>query len=483
MFKTLRAKIIVSYALIVFLCLFLAGSASVFLFNRYQEGVARRNMRLLAVALVSRVPSLLAQREALPEVARRLRADAKAVGARLLLLDAQGVVIADTASEGELVGQRLELLPPDLDPRTPRRIPIGRHRAPDGQEFLYITVRIPTADRPPLPRPAPHFMALAVPLRDVRGAWRELAPSLIWIGGLALVVSVVVGFFLSRSITRPLEAMTVASEEMAQGRYEQEIAVEGADEVARLARAFNTMAREVARAHRMQRDLVANVSHDLKTPLTAIQGFAQALLDGTAQDEEAYRKSARIISEEAERMSRLIHDLLELARLESGQAAMVKEPMDLLEVLSACAEKFAPRADQEEVSLKLSLPPTLPQIRGDAHRLEQAFTNLLDNAFKYTPAGGSVELAAYQTSEENVEVVVADTGVGIPPEDLPRIFERFYRIDKARTGGQARGRSSGTGLGLAIVKEIVQAHGGRITAASQEGRGSRFTVTLPAQSV
>ena len=475
MFKTLRAKIIASYALIVFLCLFLAGSASVFLFNRYQEVVARRNMRLLAVALVSRVPSLLAQRETLPEVTRRLRVEAQAVGGRLLLLDAEGLVVADTAKEGKWVGQRLRILPSDADLRSLWRTPLGRHRSPDGQEFLYITVEIPTRERLSPSRPVARYLALAIPAREVRRTWRELAPSLMGVGLLALIASVVVGFFLSRSITGPLEAMTVASEEMARGRYEQEIPVEGQDEVARLARAFNAMAREVARAHRMQRDFVANVSHDLKTPLTAIQGFAQALLDGTAGDEEAYRKSARIISEEAERMNRLIRDLLELARLESGQIAMAREPVDLLEVLSSCAETFALQAEQKEISLALRLPPTLPQIQGDAHRLEQAFTNLLDNAFKYTPAGGTVELAAYQTSEGKVEVVVADTGVGIPPEDLPRIFERFYRVDKARTG------AGGTGLGLAIVKEIVQAHGGRITAASQEGRGTRFTVTLPVQ--
>jgi two-component system OmpR family sensor kinase len=474
-FKTLRAKIIASYILIVFLCLFLAGSAAVFLISRYQEVVARRNMRLLAVALVSRVPSILAQREALPEVTQRLQVEAQAVGARLLLLDAEGLVVADTAKEGKWVGQRLKILSSDLDLRSLWRTPLGRYRPPDGQDFIYITVEVPARERASPSLPGPRFIALAIPAREVRAAWRDLAPSLIGIGLLALIVSVVVGFFLSRSITRPLEAMTVASEEMARGRYEQEIPVEGQDEVTRLARAFNTMAREVARAHRMQRDFVANVSHDLKTPLTAIQGFAQALLDGTAGDEEGYRTSARIISEEAERMNRLIRDLLELARLESGQAAMAKEPVDLLEVLSSCAETFTLQAEQKGISLVLRLPPTLPQIQGDAHRLEQAFTNLLDNAFKYTPAGGSVELAAYRTSEEKIEVVVADTGIGIPPEDLPRIFERFYRVDKARAG------TGGTGLGLAIVKEIVQAHGGRITAASQEGRGTRFTVTLPVQ--
>ena len=433
-------------------------------------------MRLLAVALASRMPAILAQRETLPEVTQRLRVEAGAVGARLLLLNAEGLVIADTSKEGEWVGQHLEILPSDPDPRSLWRTPLGRYRSPDGQAFLYITVEVPPREGASPSRPMPRFMALAIPVREVRAAWRDLAPSLIGIGLLALIVSVVVGFFLSRSITRPLEAMTVASEEIARGRYEQEIPVEGKDEVGRLARAFNAMAREVARAHRMQRDFVANVSHDLKTPLTAIQGFAQALLDGTAGDEEAYRTSARIISEEAARMNRLIRDLLELARLESGQAAMAKEPVDLLEVLSSCAETFALQAEQKGVSLVLRLPPTLPRIQGDAHRLAQAFTNLLDNAFKYTSGGGSVELAAYQTSEEKVEVSVTDTGVGIPSEDLPRIFERFYRVDKARAG------TRGTGLGLAIVKEIVQAHGGRITAASQEGHGTRFTVTLPVQS-
>lgn len=300
-----------------------------------------------------------------------------------------------------------------------------------------------------------------------------MAPSLLVVGLAVFAIALAIGGVLARSVSQPVAEMTRAAEAMARGDYEQQIAVQGDDEIARLGRAFNTMAREVNRVHRMQRDFVANVSHDLKTPLTSIQGFAQALLDGTAEAPEDRRRAAQIIYEEAERMRRLVHTLLELAKLESGQSPLADEPVDLAPLLQDAVRHAIPRAEAKQIELRVRVPETLPIVRGDRARLAQVFDNLLDNALTYTPPGGTVELSAALTSEGTLEVVVADTGEGIPPEDLPRIFERFYRADKARAG------EGSTGLGLAIVKEIVTAHGGHVAAASQPGHGTRFTVTLP----
>jgi signal transduction histidine kinase len=267
--------------------------------------------------------------------------------------------------------------------------------------------------------------------------------------------------------------MGEAATELAQGRRPGEIDVKGQDETAQLARQFNSMAGEVVRSREAQRDFLANVSHDLKTPLTSIQGFSQAIIDGTASNPQEVRNSAHIILQEAERMDRLVGDLLDLARMDSSQTPVAREQTGLLNLLQRSGDKFARRAKEEDKTFQLNLPPSLPLLLGDPQWLERAFTNLLDNAVKYTPTGGTVSLAARETGAGAVEVLISDTGPGIPPEDQPRVFERFYRVDKSRAGAE------GIGLGLAIVKEIVEAHGGEVSLSSQLGQGSRFAVRLP----
>lgn len=313
---------------------------------------------------------------------------------------------------------------------------------------------------------------LVVPVRDVQPPWRELATPLIASGAIALVVSTIVAFFLSNSITRPLAAITRATEAMARGDYQQSIPVAGEDEIALLATGFNRMARAVEQARQSQRDFLANVSHDLRTPLTSIRGFAQAILDGQVSDTAGYIHAATIIQEEAGRMSDLVEELLDLARLEAGNVKMARERLDLTALVRSSIEARTPQAAAAGVTLRAE-GADVPAVMGDEGRLKQVFDNLLDNAIKYTPLGGMVTVSIRQDGKW-VAVAVADTGRGIPKEDLPRIFERFYRADKSR------GETVGAGLGLAIAKEIVSAHGGRITVESEEGQGSVFTVFLPA---
>jgi signal transduction histidine kinase len=268
----------------------------------------------------------------------------------------------------------------------------------------------------------------------------------------------------------------------------------GHDEIGRLAQSFNTMAAQVQSARQMEKDFVANVSHELKTPLTSIQGFAQAILDGTAQDGESARRAAHTIFDEAARMARLVGDLLTLARFESGQLPMARETLDLNDLLPRWVNRFQARVTAAGGTITTVFDP-LPEIIGDAGRLEQVVANLVDNALKYNRPGGAVTVTAKSNAivsatkssilawrrvaapppQQWVTISVADSGEGIPPEDLPRLFERFYRGDKARVAG-------GTGLGLAIAQEIITAHGGTINVASEAGRGSTFTIRLPAQT-
>ena len=239
-------------------------------------------------------------------------------------------------------------------------------------------------------------------------------------------------------------------------------------------RAFNSMAARVQASQKSQREFVANVSHEMKTPLTAIQGFAQALLDGTAETKEAQQKAAQVIYSESERMHRMVLDLLDLAKLDAGTADMKMSPVNMRVLLNSIAEKFAPQSKRAGVKIVTDIPADLPPLIADGDRMAQVFTNLVDNALKFTPQGGAITLRAFMDMDM-MNISVTDTGAGISQENLPHIFERFYQADPARRGGEAHS----AGLGLAIVHEIVAAHGGRISVQSRKGAGTTMEVILP----
>lgn len=297
---------------------------------------------------------------------------------------------------------------------------------------------------------------------------------LVYAGALAMLLAVILAAIIARSVARPLGTMASAAEAIARGEYDQRVPQNGPDEVQRVAGSFNSMAAQVNATQQAQRDFVANVSHDLKTPLTAITGWSQALLDGAADAPDERRRAAETIHNEANRMARLVNELLDLARLESGQLQMTMRRVDLNEILADVQRGQLPRARAKSIELELD-PANEAVVMGDPDRLTQIFTNLADNALAYTPSGGTVRLTARQ-SDNWVEGIVTDTGPGIPEEELPRVFERFYRLEKSRARG---GDGRGSGLGLAIVHELVTAHGGRISVSSEIGRGTAFVVRFP----
>jgi len=230
---------------------------------------------------------------------------------------------------------------------------------------------------------------------------------------------------------------------------------------------------EVRRLERVRRDFVANVSHEFKTPLTAIRGFAETLLSGALEDADHRARFVEIIREHAERLSRLTDDLLKLSKMEAGQFALEFKAVDAPELLAACIDTARFGAEQKRLQIELDCPANMPAVRGDAGRLRDAIQNLLDNAVQYTPPGGRIVVSA---NAQNGDVVfdVSDNGIGIPQSDLERIFERFYRVDDARSR-----EAGGTGLGLSIVKHIVEAHMGHIWVESTVGKGSSFHFSIP----
>jgi two-component system phosphate regulon sensor histidine kinase PhoR len=230
---------------------------------------------------------------------------------------------------------------------------------------------------------------------------------------------------------------------------------------------------ELRRLERVRQDFVANVSHEFKTPLTAIQGFAETLLGGALDDPSNNRRFLDIIRNHAIRLARLTNDLLKLARIEAGKLEVEFFPVGLMELIEGCAETTLLKASRKQITLEIEVPPGLPSVRGDAGLLRDVLQNLLDNAIQYTPEGGHIHVTAESKSRE-VVVTVSDTGIGIPASDQERIFERFYRVDAARSR-----EAGGTGLGLSIAKHIVEAHNGRLWVESVIGVGSKFSFSIP----
>ena len=230
---------------------------------------------------------------------------------------------------------------------------------------------------------------------------------------------------------------------------------------------------EIRRLERVRRDFVANVSHEFKTPLTAIQGFAETLLGGALRDKQNSLRFLKIIRDHAVRMGRLTEDLLKLSLIEAGKLELNLQPVTVAELVEPCMEIVRPKAEQKELTLVTECPPDMPPVLADGNRLREVIQNLLDNAVQYTPAGGCIRVHA-ASDNGAVVVAVSDTGIGIPQSDRERIFERFYRVDNARSR-----EVGGTGLGLAIAKHLVEAHNGQMEVVSEIGHGSTFSIRLP----
>jgi signal transduction histidine kinase len=296
--------------------------------------------------------------------------------------------------------------------------------------------------------------------------WRQLLIA----GVVAAAVALAVARWLARGMTQPLRDMAKAARQMERGDYRQRVVTTSRDEVGQLAVAFNRMSSELESLERVRRDLVANVSHELKTPISALRAHLENLLDGVEQPNP---ETLEVMLAQSERLGRLVDQLLELSRLESGDLPLHREQVRLRPLIARVLSEIEVTRADRDVELEQEVSEDLPPVFADAERVHQVLFNLLDNAVRFTPSGGQVRVTA---SRQNgtVDVAVQDTGPGIAPEHLPRVFERFYRVDTARSRDEG-----GTGIGLAIARSVVEAHGGRIWAESEPGRGSRFTFELP----
>jgi signal transduction histidine kinase len=365
-------------------------------------------------------------------------------GQRIILTDTEGVVVAD--SEEELINQ-----PYVSD------IP-GQPMSPPWESgiigVLYIT---PTASS-------------EVDIASVQLVYRSIGRFFLWGGLLAIAIALLLTFILSRRILAPVKALTHAASQLGKGDFSQRVHSSDKGEVGRLAQSFNSMADNLERAERLRRNMVADVAHELRTPLSNLSGYLEAIRDGVIKpDADAIRS----LDEEASSLSRLVDDLQELSLADADELRLFCQKEDISKLIKQAVTAWQSQTSAKGLKISASLPdePILASI--DSHRIKQVLHNLLENAVAHTSRRDSITVKAWE-QDNQVKISVADTGEGIPAEDLPNIFERLYRVDKSRTRA-----TGGSGLGLTIAKRLIEAHGGKIEVESEPGKGSTFTLTLP----
>ncbi len=486
---SLRFRLLLSYGLILSVTLAVISVALVIVLRSRPVPTDELSARLAAMmsavreeqglaTLPERGPTRLQER-LLTVLARQARL--RNFNVRILIVNGTtGVVAFDSSNDALGATLRLQgepYAPPDvaetgIDTRAMRR---GGYTEPDGTEWRYLAqpaaLDAPTAWVYVLALRAPRQLSL----RDFFAYYGEdLLIPLFQAGLIGLLVASVMAVLIARSVAHPLQEVARAVGRVAGGDWSARAPVRGVREVRVVAEAFNQMTEQVAIGEQAQREFLANVTHDLRTPLTSIQGFSQAIIDGVVANPDAAQHAAQIIHDEAGRLNRMVEELLDLARIEAGRWNMTRHTLQPEEILTVVKDRLTPKAAAKRVRFSLQTTP-LPPIAGDGDRLVQVFTNLADNALKHTPEGGAVVIRAIYANL-GVQIQFIDTGEGIPPDDIPHIFDRFYQVDKSRQ----RGQREGVGLGLTITKGIVEAHGGTIAVESTLGKGTIFTVWLPA---
>ncbi|MEO8356709.1 MAG: ATP-binding protein [Chloroflexota bacterium] len=287
----------------------------------------------------------------------------------------------------------------------------------------------------------------------------------------SVFAALLVSLLLSRRIVAPIRTLTDASLQIAEGHYDKRVAVNGSDEIAQLATRFNQMATQLEQVETMRRQLIGDVTHELRTPLTSIKGYMEGLVDGVLPTTpETFNEIRR----EADRLARLVDDLQELSRVEARAYSLDVRSVAVSNLVQTTVKRLSPQATAKRIALHSSLPADLPPVLADEDRITQVLVNLVANAIQYTPEGGNVTISAARQSDK-VLISVKDSGIGIPPEHLPNLFTRFYRVDKSRS----RQAGGGSGIGLTIARHLVEAHGGQIWAESRgQGQGSTFVFSL-----
>ncbi len=442
MIHSLRFRLIIAFVAVILVAI---GSISIFLNQRAISEIRRfeeRREQVLAGRLALELSRYHHKTGGWEGIQSFVEKGGGLFERRIVLTDDGGVVVAD--SEGELLGEEYH---PDMP---------GTVISPGwSKEELGVLYLDPLSSSDPI-----SVMRLSGPI--VR--------YILWGGLIAGGIALAITFLLSRRILKPVNTLTRAARRLGKGDLTQRVSIDDRGEVGELARAFNSMAGELERNLQLQQNMVADVAHELRTPLSNLKGYLEAIGDGVIEPDADTICS---LSEEVALLSRLVSDLHELSLAEVGKLKLNRTSQDVAGLVGDAVAGIRGKAVARGLSISASIPADLPEVDVDPYRIGQVLRNLLENAIAHTGEGGVITVGAEQEGD-GVEISVTDTGEGIPADELPNIFERFYRVDKSRARS-----TGGSGLGLTIARRLVEAHGGRIEARSEVGRGSRFSFTLP----
>ncbi len=466
MFRRIRWKLLVTYLIVVSSALVFLG---VHLARQFEVAFTEQlKVDLLDLARLMAVNAAEGLGSGGVETIRRHLegAHGPADGPLVLVTDADAVLVASRGLPGVAIGTRVLDHPSVAEALSGKEV-AGVGTVPGSGEAVYAAVPVRADDR------VVGTVHVARPLTYLHTQVQHLRWVVAWGTVVALLIASGVGLLLARSIAAPVQQMQLAAGRLAAGRLSERVPVQTRDELGELARSLNYMASELERVDALRRAFVADAAHELRTPVANLAVAVEALKAVIEKNPDRAAPVVTDIEHEVMRLRWLVEDLLDLSLVEAGQVRLNLTAVPPADLLQRAMQPFQPRAERSRIALKLEVPPRLSLVTADADRTIQVLTNLLDNAFKHTPPGGTITVGGAER-RGHVLLSVADSGPGIPESELPNIFDRFYKVDKARAGGRG-----GAGLGLAIAKRLVEAQGGIIMVESKPGEGARFVVALP----
>lgn len=456
-----------AYIVLIILAVFILNFfVSAKLQDYYEEKITEKlkSNSFLAADILSDFP--LASEQKARDLADKL-------DARITIIDRHGGVLADSEKDWRLMENHSDR-PEIIDSLEIGYGEITRFSDTLGFNMKYVAIPIKVNGD------VRGVVRLALPLSEIETELRVIYKVVLLGGVIAILVAFLIGYFISKGITSPISQMTDIAERIAKGDFSKKADARSQNELGALAKSLNKMADELQsqleslkKLNRVRTDFVANVSHELKTPLTSIKGFIETLEDGALEDKENSKKFIAIIKKHAERISSIIDDLLSLSELELGKDRLHKKEFDLKKLVDEVLLGFSHQISVKKHVLDVNVKGSSFKINADRDKIEEVLVNVIDNAIKYTDNNGKISVDLSENKNDFL-IQVQDTGIGIPKEHLDRIFERFYRVDKARSR-----QLGGTGLGLAIVKHIAQLHDGNIDIESIVDKGTKVTVSLP----
>lgn len=479
--RTIQSKITLSYLLLSSLVVLLLGFFLSVELERYFHNRLLNQLQLETSVLHALLKVPAEGEGNSPIHPAQLRAFASSSSLRITLIDVRGsVVFESNLPESALPTIENHGTRPEVLEARDRGIGTNkRHSATTNEDLLYLARAVDPAGFSRSQFPELQYIRVGMSLAEVDRAIAEIRFKIILAAAIVLILVGIASFLLARKVSHPIVEISSIIREIKAGHLERKLPVRTRDEIGRLAELINEMTdklqadiEQLKKLERVRTEFLGNVSHELRTPIFSMRGFLETLLEGAIDDKEVNRKFVEKAYQHAGRLDTLLTDLIEISRIETGEMKMSFRYFDVAGLLHQLAADFADEAVKKQQSILVNIPPGEMMAFGDKDRLRQALANLVDNALKYSPEKSTVRLEA-EEHETSIRFLVNDTGPGIAAEHLPRIFERFYRVDKNRSR-----EVGGTGLGLAIVKHIIEAHGSRIQVSSEIGQGTTFTFDL-----